>query len=1371
MLVDNRLASYEVPHGVCWLLHVKVFNYAGIDGPTHFINVYLKSGGNHRWTQRDQLTVVKNIVAKILERDDQSRLVVLGDMNEAEKALVHHLNIVGDTRNYLFLAHFVGNRRTHFPLRGEPSAIDNILLTETSQKIFWGARVLRCYNSSDHRLVVMTPYADVISAMQRARRPAQPAFDNKMICLKGDMIVNDNTWTKLMQHAYDEVAVDGDHVAIATDEQRAEVSAEADKFIATFDKVCCKHDVKKVHRLGSRPEFPRKLKLLQQTVHRYSKRYHTALDCNRTPDESTCIRLAWAQTHFKKAKKAWQVRMRQQFYSRVADDFVAHDHKNMWNRLRAQVSPSLVVDTVNPVKDKEGVLHHSADRILQVMKDHYADLLTYDPKGLTSNHEHWAMVDLGEEGPELVDLNDGLGWPEILLTIRGMNRNTAPGKDEIHINVLKIMVGEECMAALKKDNPKLKRPDDVFVDLSENKVKKELVYPLTHLGKSFHALLNRTWQSGCIPEQWQEVHIVNLFKGGDSESTNNYRGISLMSCALKVLLCLMANRLSLACEGNGLLCDEQAGFRPREEAVAQAIALAKIVRRRFLEGRPTLGTFIDFQKAYDRVYHVYLFRLLNHVGVCGRFLRMVVESYTKTKYAVRVGSHLSASFTPTRGAKQGDPLSPVLFDIFINSCLKEAMPNPSDGVLVNGVDLMRCHGLMYANAVVTLSDSVERAQAAITGIYDWGQKFGMDLGRGKCGVLIWLGKENPAPRRRINRVLDLEDDYEPEAVSPEELLASHLETVYSIPEGAIPTVEAYKYLGITMDGRLGDPRKIVTGEKSMEYEFALLQSKKGMRQLHTLRPFLTDRFCPIHLKVALVRNLIYLTMLYGAEFIGFQKLHADPLQHVINMAAKWITGLHRHNTSTDSFSMCYELGLPPISLEMSAARARLGCKLDGHPKLKTWIQQLWDNPASYATRHLTWVTQTKKWLEQIDREKHKYAWNLIPRRGGYHVEGRCIVEEEDGVSYLYFEDSSAPLRHWAQIGRCIEMRVRSNRYRFPFMDNLIAEFIGETATGAPLRRPVLDSDTRLIETWWTPSVEYSLLEEGTIIPSGQQRDTIYKVLLVRHVELERLMSAQRTKSWGVYDTNYYGILRAFLREAVNHTDLSEGVRWLVLMRTKAFPSVERAWQRITQSGKVPGFARNVCPLCNKALISGMEQSSHLLVACESHQVVTCRRKYLEQHISYLDRTKAHLWEGAPNVLSDRWGIRDGSLLQAEAMSVYLLGGLVRLQSMTQDAQGWFDSYQLGFGHFRLVTPRFTAHHYIFLAQFLQEVAPLWSHALEQEMYDSRSDTDSLSHGSLLEGDVNLTHTWLDRDSAERTTLLQQELLGKAIDVDDLHLRE
>ena len=137
------------------------------------------------------------------------------------------------------------------------------------------------------------------------------------------------------------------------------------------------------------------------------------------------------------------------------------------------------------------------------------------------------------------------------------------------------------------------------------------------------------------------------------------RGISLISCAYKVLMAVMAARLSQACVNAGVLAPEQAGFRKREEAVAQAIALAEIVRRRFIKGKPTFGLFIDFKKAYDRLYHGLMFRILDHVGVRGRFLDMVKAMYMDAKSVVRMGSLTSEPFSPVRGAKQGDPLSPI----------------------------------------------------------------------------------------------------------------------------------------------------------------------------------------------------------------------------------------------------------------------------------------------------------------------------------------------------------------------------------------------------------------------------------------------------------------------------------------------------------------------------------------------------------------------------------------------------------------------------------------------------------------------------------------------------------------------------------------
>jgi endonuclease/exonuclease/phosphatase family metal-dependent hydrolase len=131
--------------------------------------------------------VVKNIVAKILEKDRDSRVVVLGDMNEPKKQLVHHLNVVGDRHNHLVPARLVGSWWTHFPKGGMLSAIDNILVTGDTQRLFRAGRVLRCYAASDHRPLVMTPYANLMEMVWEVKL-VRPAFDSQMMYLKGDLL-------------------------------------------------------------------------------------------------------------------------------------------------------------------------------------------------------------------------------------------------------------------------------------------------------------------------------------------------------------------------------------------------------------------------------------------------------------------------------------------------------------------------------------------------------------------------------------------------------------------------------------------------------------------------------------------------------------------------------------------------------------------------------------------------------------------------------------------------------------------------------------------------------------------------------------------------------------------------------------------------------------------------------------------------------------------------------------------------------------------------------------------------------------------------------------------------------------------------------
>ena len=98
------------------------------------------------------------------------------------------------------------------------------------------------------------------------------------------------------------------------------------------------------------------------------------------------------------------------------------------------------------------------------------------------------------------------------------------------------------------------------------------------------------------------------------------------------------------------------------------------------------------------------------------------------------------------------------------------------------------------------------------------------------------------------------------------------------------------------------------------------------------------------------------------------------------------------------------------------------------------------------------------------------------------------------------------------------------------------------------------------------------------------------------------MDSQRTVNWCIYDTFYFGITRGFLQEAVNCTDLAEGIQWLVLSRIGTFHQVKRAWQCITHSGKKPHLVQKACPLCGEALKLGQEDLAHLVVTCEALNV-------------------------------------------------------------------------------------------------------------------------------------------------------------------------
>ena len=91
-----------------------------------------------------------------------------------------------------------------------------------------------------------------------------------------------------------------------------------------------------------------------------------------------------------------------------------------------------------------------------------------------------------------------------------------------------------------------------------------------------HRLTTLIWCEGKVPQQWKYVVITVLHKKDDKTECVNYRGISLVSHAGKVLLKVVAMRPSVYGEVKGLLLEEQCGFRSDRSTTDMMFGVRKL---------------------------------------------------------------------------------------------------------------------------------------------------------------------------------------------------------------------------------------------------------------------------------------------------------------------------------------------------------------------------------------------------------------------------------------------------------------------------------------------------------------------------------------------------------------------------------------------------------------------------------------------------------------------------------------------------------------------------------------------------------------------------------------------------------------------------
>ena len=87
------------------------------------------------------------------------------------------------------------------------------------------------------------------------------------------------------------------------------------------------------------------------------------------------------------------------------------------------------------------------------------------------------------------------------------------------------------------------------------------------------------------------------------------------------------------------------------------------------------------------------------LGISSKFLNTVISMYSQAKACVRIGNTVSGTFQCSKGVKQGCPLSPILFCLFISDIFQKI------GTGLPGIEIGKqlIHGLLYADDAVLMS--------------------------------------------------------------------------------------------------------------------------------------------------------------------------------------------------------------------------------------------------------------------------------------------------------------------------------------------------------------------------------------------------------------------------------------------------------------------------------------------------------------------------------------------------------------------------------------------------------------------------------------------------------------------------------------------
>lgn len=280
------------------------------------------------------------------------------------------------------------------------------------------------------------------------------------------------------------------------------------------------------------------------------------------------------------------------------------------------------------ITNEAGEILTKETEIMERWKQYFQSLLNEE-----SITEQQINVEQETQQGEQIELNEDqeISKEELTDAIKQLKTGKAPGRDKITTEMVKNM-GEEGTVLLLK-------------------------------------ICNKVWKEEQVPKDWEMGLIIPIHKKGDTKDCSNYRGITLLSTAVKLFEKIIEKRLRKQIEPS--LSDTQSGFRKNKCTQDHVFAIKEIINRTLARNRTAYIAFLDMEKAFDRVPRAKIWEILNKKKVDTKLIRVTKCLYKTTRNCVISKNMISEEFVTKEGVRQGGSLSPLLFITFMDELIKK----------------------------------------------------------------------------------------------------------------------------------------------------------------------------------------------------------------------------------------------------------------------------------------------------------------------------------------------------------------------------------------------------------------------------------------------------------------------------------------------------------------------------------------------------------------------------------------------------------------------------------------------------------------------------------------------------------------------------